>query len=96
MAGLGQQDGGLQYCQPDIGRKDINEEMKKEKCENYYYYSKAQIDRNRIIEIIAKSRKPLYEFEIKELIDKVWPTSRKGGRAKKSIEMVKERVGVHI
>jgi hypothetical protein len=53
--------------------KDINEEMKKEKCENYYYYySKAQIDRNRIIEIIAKSRKPLYEFEIKELIDKVW------------------------
>jgi hypothetical protein len=45
--------------------------MKKEKRENYYY-SKAQIDRNRIIEIITKSRKPLYQFEIKELIDKVW------------------------
>lgn len=72
MARLGQQE-SLSTILPAKywETKDINEEKKNEKCENYYY-SKAQIDRNRIIEIIAKSRKPLYEFEIKELIDKVW------------------------
>ena len=59
MAGPGQQE-SLSTILPAKywETKDINEEMKKEKCDNYYY-SKAQIDRNRIIEIIAKSRKPL-------------------------------------
>ena len=42
--------------------------MNQEGKEKYddYYCSKAERDRNRIIEIIAKSRKPLLQFEIKE------------------------------
>lgn len=47
----------------------MNEERKQKYVD--YYCSKAERDRNRIIEIVAKSRKPIFVFEIKELLEKV-------------------------
>lgn len=49
----------------------MNEEGR-QKYDDYYYYSKAERDRSRVIAIVAKSRKPVFVFEIKELLEKVW------------------------
>jgi hypothetical protein len=43
----------------------VSNEDRKEKYDNHNY-SRLEIDRNRIIEIVAKSVKTLYQFEIKE------------------------------
>jgi hypothetical protein len=52
-------------------------------------------ERSQIIEIIARSRKPIYPFEIKDSVDKTWFYENQFLRGKdnnNSIEMTKESV----